>query len=292
MRSRRLRWCLVGGTAVLGLAGSLAVLGWALLRHRPDFYLRVAAGEPAAEQRREARAFLNSSLQLRNDVTNEPAWEAEFSDREVNAWLARDLVEQFADLIPPGVAEPRVVFEPGRLTLACDWHREPLDAVVWAVLQVHVPEPNTLVLTVEKLRAGALPIPAEQVLPNLMAHARRYGLDASWERTPLGDEVRIRYGTDAGGEPAKPAAVRLEEIQLGLGTLRLSGRTDSKSSPRGSRATVRLPSRDQLESAFHRKPGSGTKRTIQSEPEDRTGPGASMRAVEVEASLPRDPPRS
>jgi hypothetical protein len=291
MRSRRVRWCLIGGVVVLGLGLASAGLAWALLRHRPDFYLRAAAQAPVAEQKREARAFLNSSLQLRNDVTNEAAWEAEFSDREVNAWLARDLVEHFADQIPPNVTDPRVVFEPGRLTLAFGWHGEPLDAVVWAVIQVRVTEPNTLLLTVEKLRAGALPIPPERVLPGLIAHARRYGLDVTWDASDRPQEVQIQCGPTGPWEAGSPT-IRLEEVELGLGRLRLAGRSDTRGAGPSRIATVRLPDRDQLRAAFPDPVGVGVKRTRQIAPERTGPPTAPSEGVEVEAARSRAVPRS
>ena len=65
-----------------------------------------------------AKKFVAQSLQLRNDICNEPNWEAVFTDQEVNAWLAEDLVTYFADRLPPEVNEPRVLFEPDRIILA------------------------------------------------------------------------------------------------------------------------------------------------------------------------------
>ena len=66
---------------------------------------------PATSATVKAKRFVAQSLQLRNDICNEPTWEAVFTDQEVNAWLAEDLVTHFADQLPPEVHEPRVVFE-------------------------------------------------------------------------------------------------------------------------------------------------------------------------------------
>ncbi len=90
---------------------------WLSLTHQPRFY-RAIVQVPRAEQEVKAKRFVAQSMQLRNDISNEPTWEAVFTDQEVNAWLAEDLVTHFADQLPPEVHEPRIVFEADRVTLA------------------------------------------------------------------------------------------------------------------------------------------------------------------------------
>src|SRR5947209_18018934 len=102
---------------------------------------------PRDERAVKARRFMAQSLQLRNDICNEPTWEAVFSDQEVNAWLAEDLVTEFADQLPPEVREPRVVFELDRVTLAFELNQGAVDSVIWVVARPRIPEPNVLELT-------------------------------------------------------------------------------------------------------------------------------------------------
>ncbi len=146
-------------------------LAWLTLTHKPTFY-RARMSVPPEERRTEARKFVAQSLQLRNDIANEPNWEAVFSDAEVNAWLAEDLVTYFADQIPPGVHEPRIVFEMDRVTLAFGLDQGGVRSIVWVVARPRVAGPNVLELTLEKVRAGMLPIPPDQVLDRITAHAR------------------------------------------------------------------------------------------------------------------------
>src|SRR5206468_2359420 len=79
------------------------------------------------------KRFVAQSLQLRNDICNEPTWMAVFTDQEVNAWLAEDLVTEFADQLPPEVHEPRVMFELDRVTLAFELDQGPVRSVIWVV---------------------------------------------------------------------------------------------------------------------------------------------------------------
>src|SRR4051794_4514458 len=93
--------------AVVAAAPGLA---WLSLTHTPQFYRAIVA-VPREKRTAEAKRFVSQTLQLRNDIVNEPTWDAVFNDDEVNAWLAEDLVTHFADHLPPGIHEPRVVFE-------------------------------------------------------------------------------------------------------------------------------------------------------------------------------------
>lgn len=237
---------LVAAATLVAVAVAAPGLAWLSLTHTPSFY-RAMVAVPRGRQEAEARRFVAQSLQLRNDIVNEPNWEAAFSDEEVNAWLAEDLVTYFADQLPPGVHEPRVMFEMDRVTLAFGLDQGPVRSVVWVVARPRVLEPNVLELTVEKIRAGMLPVPAEQVLDRIVAHARAQGLDVSWSR----DNVEklpvalIRYTPNHGRDD-----VKLERLMLLKGQIRLAGRSDLGL---GRVALPTLPSRRVLQSRFPKR---------------------------------------
>src|SRR5260370_33009459 len=163
---------------------------------------------------------MRQSLQLRNDICNEPSWEAVFTDQEVNAWLAEDLVLHFADQLPPEVHEPRVMFELDRVTLAFEFDQGPVRSVIWVVARPDVPEPNVLELTLEKIRAGVLPVPAEKILDRITQHANRQGLNMSWKREVNQLVAIIRYSPHSGLDDGK-----LEHLQVRHGEIRLAGRS-------------------------------------------------------------------
>ncbi len=150
--SHRGRIVVYGGLALLGL-GAVPLGLWVSLTHTPDFY-RSLVTLPQQDVEREAKAFVQQSLQLRNDIANEPNWEAVFNQNDVNAWLAEDLVKHFADQLPPEVHDPRIVFEADRITLAFGLDQGPVRSVIWVVARPHVPEDNVVSLTVEKIRAA------------------------------------------------------------------------------------------------------------------------------------------
>jgi hypothetical protein len=227
--------------AVLLLVLSVPAILWMSLTYEPSFYRSRVL--PAAGRRTVARQFVTQSLQLRNDIMNEPRWEAVFSDDEVNAWLAEDLTTHFADLIPPGVQEPRVVFEPNRAVLAFRLDQAPFHSVVWIVVRAEVREPNLLALTLEKVRAGALPVAPEKFLDQITAHAVAQGLQVRWIRE--GDEpvALIRYQPHF-----SRTDILLDRLQLLDGRIRLMGRSE-----KASATVLKLPNQRVLESTFPRR---------------------------------------
>jgi hypothetical protein len=235
---------LIAGLILL-LVAAIPGLGWVSLTHKPGFY-RAMIQLPRDERAQKAKRFMAQSLQLRNDICNEPTWEAVFSDQEVNAWLAEDLVTHFADQLPPEVHEPRVVFELDRVTLAFELDSGPLSSVIWVVARPRVPEGNVVELTLEKIRAGVLPVPPERVLDRITEYVRERGLDVQWRR---GDEgfpvVTLRYTPDTERDD-----VQLEQVHVRHGQIRLAGRSNHD---RGIVRSPRLPTRKVLQSKFPRR---------------------------------------
>jgi hypothetical protein len=234
---RRLYWA---GQALLVLIGIPAGI-WLCLTYQPAYY-RDIISLPIVQRDKDAKLFVAQSLQLRNDIRNEPEWEAVFSDQEVNAWLSRDLVTHFADLLPPEVHDPRVLFENDRAILAFRIWISGFESVITVVARPNVPEDNTIELTLEKIRAGILPVPADNILDRIAEFARYQGVEVEWMRRDGYPVVYIRYSPSPDRED-----VRLDEVQIRSGQIRLAGHSDRS---RGSVQTLRLPSRKVLQSKF------------------------------------------
>ena len=228
----------------LGIVVSVPTAIWLSLTYEPSYY-RAMASLPREQREVKAKHFVAQSLQLRNDICNEPNWEAIFSDQEVNAWLAEDLVTHFADQLPPEVHDPRVLFEMDRVVLAFHLNKGGVQSVITVVARPRVPEGNTVELTIEKIRAGILPVPADNVLDRIIDHARYRGVDVQWQRRDGYPVVLLRYTPNLSRED-----VELEELEIRSGQIRLAGRSDRT---KGAFDLPRLPSRKVLQSAFPRR---------------------------------------
>jgi hypothetical protein len=237
---KRTIWVLACTIAAMG---AIPLVTWFSLTHEPEFYQSMLRLSPSQRQA-GAKRFVAQSLQLSNDIHNEPTWEAVFTDQEVNAWLAEDLVTHFADQIPPGVHEPRVMFEMNRVTLAFELDQGPLRTVISVVVRPYVPAGNVLELTVEKIRAGMLPVPSESVLDQITQFVSARGLDLSWKHD--GDEpvAVVRYTPHKARED-----VQLRRVDVIKGEIRLAGRSDRR---HGVVFAPTLPTRKVLQANFPR----------------------------------------
>jgi hypothetical protein len=238
---RKTSKCLLWIGTISVVLVTIPAIVWLSLTYQPSYY-RAMTRSSRADRADRAKKFVAQSLQLRNDICNEPTWEAVFSDEEVNAWLAEDLITHFADQLPPEVDEPRLLFELDRITLAFQLRQRGIHSVITVVARPRVPEGNTVELTLEKIRAGILPVPADNFLDRIIDYARTHGVDVQWSRKDGYPVVVMRYTPNLDRED-----VRLEEVQIGNGQIRLAGRSDRA---KGAFRTPTLPSRKVLQSKF------------------------------------------
>ena len=82
-KTKRLLWIGI----ILALLAAIPAGIWLSLTYQPSYY-RAMVLQSRDQREGKARKFVAQSLQLRNDICNEPNWEAVFTDQEVNAWLA------------------------------------------------------------------------------------------------------------------------------------------------------------------------------------------------------------
>src|SRR5262245_64585562 len=239
-KTKRLVW--VGLILAIVVATPAGV--WLSLPSQPSYY-RAMVLQSREQRQGKARKFVAQGLQLRNDICNEPTWEAVFTDQEVNAWLAEDLVTHLADQLPPEVHEPRVLFELDRIILAFQLRQRGVHSVITVVARPRVPQENTVELTLEKIRAGILPVPADNIIDRIIEHARYHGINVQLKRRDGYPVVVLRYTPNLNRED-----VLLEELEIRTGQIRLAGRSDRT---KGAFQTPRLPSRRVLQMTFPRR---------------------------------------
>ncbi len=219
MRSKNRKWkilaSIVGILAVLLVAGP--IVSWKTLTYQPTFYRqRVVVSE---EKRREvADRFESRSLQLRNDIANEDHWEAMFGDDEVNAWLEARLRTHFGSLIPAELSDPVVVFERDRIRFACKVKRGQFPMLIWGVAEVEVVQDHLVSVTIDKLQAGAIPVPLDKLKGRIASALARLGSKLTWFDLSGQTVALIDYKDLVGTE-----GLVLDQIQFLEGQVYLSG---------------------------------------------------------------------
>jgi hypothetical protein len=167
-------------TVATALAITLVL--WALYRaaqQAPRFY-REALAAPRL-QHDEAERFERQALALHNQLQHAGRWEIRFAQEEINGWLAAELPAKFPELLPPGLADPRIAIEDGAVHLAVRYGRGGTSTVVSLSGHAHLTkEPNEVAIHLRQARAGLIPIPLSRFLREISERAARANIPLRW----------------------------------------------------------------------------------------------------------------
>ncbi len=216
-----MRWAAIIGVVLIGISGGIFLGLHQALHQSPNFYAEAVAIAPA-EQQEAGQQFERNLLGLHNDLQQSGRWKREFTNRQINGWLAVDLPEKFPDLLPPSIQQPRVALTPRQLQIAFHYDTQQLSTIVSLSLEVGLAEePNTLVVRVRKAQAGWIPIPLKDFLDHISAAARHADLRLRWAQLD-GDPVALI--TIPESNDAKESFV-LDTIEIEQGKLTVAGRS-------------------------------------------------------------------
>jgi hypothetical protein len=222
--SRRVRITLLslGG---LGIAGGLAyVIAIQAMQHVEPFY--AAAIEKPHKQLETAAQQMESRVSaLRSDAAKAGNWQTTFTADEVNGWLATILKEEYADLLPPQVVEPRVGFSEGKCQLGYRYRGGFFDTVVTIEGEGWMESEDVAAVRFRKLKAGALPLPTSNVIEDITKAAVKLHIPTRWTEKD-GDPVLMVPVANA--LSTETELRRLEKIELHDGKLHLVGKTEPR----------------------------------------------------------------
>ncbi len=209
----------------LSLAGAVvALVGVALgfymsLRYVPSFYREALQADPQ-QQTQASEQMVAQAMQLSNRLRYDPRWEAQFTQEQINGWLAVDLPQNHPDLLPPEVKDPRVWITPEGVYLACRYQTKALNTVVHVLVDAYVTEDHQLALHLRHVKAGAVPLPMNEVVETVGQQASRWNITLRWAQ---------KDGTPVALVQIPPLRnnrrVVIDSIRLEKGKLFLQGRT-------------------------------------------------------------------
>lgn len=211
---------------VLGIAGLLTVLAliagaayWSS-QQAPPFYVEATAPPAKPEVRREqAKAFEERTVELAEQVRAADAWRHEFSQDQINAWLAEELSQRFGHQIPRGVSDPRVRLGEGAIDVGfrAEDPRTKLQTIVSVRIVPLAVSTNQVTVAISSLRAGLMPIPADRVLKDGVQRLEAAGWKIVRSTRDGADVLEIDL-TDA-----LPAGATLESLRVESGRLDVEG---------------------------------------------------------------------
>jgi hypothetical protein len=220
---------------ILLLIGGLVLGGLALLaRHEPEFYVK--SGVPPGPVREDqSKAFKRKMSDLFNWITNrEPEWRTVITQQQINSFFEEDFLKsRVADfLLPDGVTAPRVVLEQDKARLAFRYGTPPWSTIISIDFRVWLApkQPNVVVLELQSLHAGALPISAQSLLEQLSDALRKRSIDVTWYRHNGNPTAVLRFQPE-GSRPTW----QLRRLALHPGKLTIVGAA-VETSPAGAQA--------------------------------------------------------
>ncbi len=213
----RHRQRLILALVVLVVAGAGFSLWWAL-QQVPDFYKQALKGHSDPQARiQAAEQFEQRKINLVDDIKTANVWSEEFTEEQVNGWLAEYLPEKHGELLPKEVSDPRVHFSDGQVLVGFRYKQRNYTSVVSLALRPWVPESNQLAVEIQWLRAGVVPIPLEKLFDRLSEAFDQEGWRTEMKQTGDHDVLIVHFNSD---EPNAPV---LEAVSVIDGRITVSG---------------------------------------------------------------------
>jgi hypothetical protein len=206
---------LIGG----GVLGTLTVL----TQHEPAFYRR--AGIPPGQERKEISARCEGrAFGVVNDIRvgggDKGNWGGQFSEAELNCYLAEHFITSglAKKMLPEGISDPRIAIDKNCIRLGFRYGCSPWSTVVSVSFRAWLAkgEPNVIILELQGLHAGALPISAQSLLEDISDALRQQNIQVSWYRHDGYPTAALKFQSD---QPRPPAQLLQLEATPGMLTV-------------------------------------------------------------------------
>jgi hypothetical protein len=220
---RRSRAILLWTLVFAAIGGGVAAFFWAV-RQTPDFYEAAIEEEPAPEVRRDdAKQFVQRTLNLVDGIQNANKWAEQFTQTQINSWLAEELQPKYGAFVPEGVTHPRVRLAVDTIEIGFRYRHESWDSIVSVKTRPWVPKPNSLAFEIQSIRAGLVPIPLESIVRDLSKQFETEGYRVEWGEANGNDVVILHFTNDGDEYPV------LESVSVAQGSITVAGRRKGES---------------------------------------------------------------
>ncbi|MEQ8210292.1 MAG: hypothetical protein RH917_10715 [Lacipirellulaceae bacterium] len=226
---------LVGTLAsLLLITAGTTFWAWRALQDVSPFYQQALKVEPPQLQA-ESEELKNRVARLIDETKKPKPWQTEFTDSQINGWLAIALMAQYAERVPESLTDPRVAFEDDHITLGLRYREGKISTVITLVATPRIVDADMLGIRLDSAHAGSLPISTSKIARKIAAGAEKMEIPLAWteeEGSPVA-LFPLAAAISSVGQRRQ-----LETLQIEDGKLRFAGRTSLEDT------TKRLASRE------------------------------------------------
>jgi hypothetical protein len=196
------------------LAGAVLTVLALLARQEPQFYLD-AGIPPGPARTTQSKTFQTEMAQLFANIHNhELVWRTTFTEAQLNSYFEEDFIRQGVAkvLLPDGVTAPRVVLEKDKVRLAFRYGTPPWSTIISIDFRVWLApkQYNVVVLELQSMHAGSLPVSAQSLLEQLSEALRKRNIEVTWYRHNGNPTAVLRFQPDS---PRPTVQLRRLEIR-------------------------------------------------------------------------------
>ncbi len=214
---RKSLWLSVALVILIG--GGVLSIVILLTQHEPAFYARCEV--PAGNERTNFAVQFGAKLftlvqQIKNEGNRGPdKWNGQFTEEEINSCFAERLANKY---LPEGVSEPRIAIEKDRIRLGFRYGQPPFTTIISVDFRVWLTQsqPNVVVLELQKLHAGSMPISAQSLLEDISGILRRNSIQVSWFRHDGNPTAVLKFQSD---QPRTVSKLRQLDLKPGMLTI-------------------------------------------------------------------------
>ena len=178
-------------------------------RHAPHWRNR-KSGKAAATE------FKTQAAELETTTRSKEPWELIFTEQQINAWLIDELPRHQSG--SPGVSDPLVDLTTGVVRVGARANAPQFRGLVSVEIRPSIEEGSQLILEVDRIRAGELPIPAGRWIRD----ARRRIAENGWP-VEIVEEPSLRIEVDLTQVAPPWNRMRLSTIAVAEGRITLRG---------------------------------------------------------------------
>jgi hypothetical protein len=214
----------IAGIAAVAVAATLWLVVY-LLHRSPDFYEQELA-RPVEAQQAASDEFLTNVTATVSQAQRPGAWRTEFTEDQINGWLAFDLPRNHPDLLGETSHAPRVELDENIGRVAFEY-RGIVNTIVCLELSAEVRDPRTVAIRLQSLSGGAVPLPLGAVVDEVTTTAAQLEHEVRWieEKGRPVALITVPALEENGQE------ISLAEVRLEPGRIVLLGETRAKPKP-------------------------------------------------------------